>query len=218
VRVEQQGRQYTVFGGRAISSPGTLRVDGDWSNAAFFLAAGALGDPVTVKGLRQDSPQGDKAILDALRRFGAGVEATAESVTVSPAQLVGCTIDVGETPDLLPVLAVLGACAAGKTHLVNAARLRLKESDRLASVSAMIRDLGGLVDERSDALVITGTTLFGGTVDSCRDHRIAMSAAIASIRCKREVAILGAEAVNKSYPAFYQDFGQLGGAITNELV
>lgn len=218
VRVGTQGEQYTVFGGRVISSPGELDVDGDWSNAAFFLAAGALGNPVTVKGLRLDSPQGDRAILDALRRFGAGVEATVDSVTVSPAQLVGCTIDVGETPDLLPVLAVLGACAAGKTHLVNAARLRLKESDRLASVSAMIRDLGGLVEEHADALVITGTKLSGGTVDSCRDHRIAMSAAIASIRCKREVAILGAEAVNKSYPAFYQDFHQLGGVIKHELV
>ena len=211
VRVETQGEQYKVFGGQAISSPGELRVDGDWSNAAFFLAAGALGNPVTLTGLRLDSPQGDKAILDALRRFGAGVEATSDGITVSPAQLRGCTIDVGETPDLLPVLAVLGACAAGKTRLVNAARLRLKESDRLASVTAMIRDLGGLVEEQADSLVITGTTLSGGTVDSCRDHRIAMSAAIASIRCKGDVTILGAEAVNKSYPAFYDDFNHLGG-------
>lgn len=211
MRVEQQGERYTVFGGQAISSPGTLRVDRDWSNAAFFLAAGAIGSPVTLTGLRLDSPQGDKAILDALRRFGAVLDIMADSVTVSPAQLVGCTIDVGETPDLLPVLAVLGACATGKTHLINAARLRLKESDRLASVSAMIRDLGGLVEEKADSLVITGTKLFGGTVDSCRDHRIAMSAAVASIRCKRKVVILGAEAVNKSYPAFYQDFHQLGG-------
>ncbi len=218
VRVETKGEQYTVFGGRAISSPGELRVDGDWSNAAFFLAAGALGKPVTLTGLRLDSPQGDKAILDALRRFGAEVEITHNGITVSPAQLKGCTIDVGETPDLLPVLAVLGACATGKTRLVNAARLRLKESDRLASVSAMIRDLGGLVEEQADSLVVTGTSLSGGTVDSCRDHRIAMSAAIASIRCKREVAILGAEAVKKSYPAFYQDFNRLGGAVTYEAL
>jgi 3-phosphoshikimate 1-carboxyvinyltransferase len=218
VRVETQGEQYTVFGGREISSPGKLRVDGDWSNAAFFLAAGALGNPVTLIGLRLDSPQGDKAILDALRRFGADVEVKTDGITVSPAQLSGCTIDVGETPDLLPVLAVLGACATGKTRLINAARLRLKESDRLASVSAMIRDLGGLVDEQADSIVITGTSLSGGTVDSCRDHRIAMAAAIASIRCKRDVAILGAEAVKKSYPAFYQDFNRLGGSIRHELM
>lgn len=211
VQVRAENGVYAVSGGQAIQSPGTLRVDGDWSNAAFFLAAGALGNPVTMTGLNLESPQGDKAIVTALRTFGAQVEATADEVTVSPAQLAGCTIDVGETPDLLPILAVLGACAEGETRLVNAARLRLKESDRLASVSAMLRALGGAVEELPDALVITGGTLVGGTVDSCRDHRIAMSAAIASIRCTREVTILGADAVNKSYPAFYQDFNHLGG-------
>jgi 3-phosphoshikimate 1-carboxyvinyltransferase len=211
VRVRVEDGVYAVSGGQGIQSPGTLRVDGDWSNAAFFLAAGALGNPVTVTKLNLDSPQGDKAILNALRRFGAGVEATTEAVLVSPAQLAGCTIDVGETPDLLPILAVLGACAAGETRLVNAARLRLKESDRLASVSAMLRALGGTVTELPDALVITGGALAGGTVDSCRDHRIAMSAAIAAIRCANEVKILGADAVNKSYPAFYMDYNQLGG-------
>ncbi|HWQ99196.1 MAG TPA: 3-phosphoshikimate 1-carboxyvinyltransferase [Clostridia bacterium] len=211
VQVRVQDGVYAVSGGQAIQSPGTLPVDGDWSNAAFFLAAGALGDPVTMTGLNPDSPQGDKAILDALRKFGAHVETSVDAVRVSPAQLTGCTIDVGETPDLLPILAVLGACAAGETRLVNAARLRLKESDRLASVSAMLRALGGTVEELPDALVITGGALTGGTVDSCRDHRIAMSAAIASIRCKQEVTILGADAVKKSYPAFYQDFNLLGG-------
>lgn len=211
VQVRAENGVYAVSGGQAIQSPGTLRVDGDWSNAAFFLAVGALGNPVTMTGLNLESPQGDKAIVTALRTFGAQVEATADEVTVSPAQLAGCTIDVGETPDLLPILAVLGACAEGETRLVNAARLRLKESDRLASVSAMLCALGGAVEELPDALVITGGTLVGGTVDSCRDHRIAMSAAIASIRCMSEVTILGADAVNKSYPAFYQDFNHLGG-------
>jgi len=209
--VRAENGVYAVTAGQAIQSPGTLRVDGDWSNAAFFLAAGALGNPVTMTGLNLDSPQGDKMILDALRQFGAQVEATADAVTVSPSQLTGCTIDVGETPDLLPILAVLGAYTSGETRLVNATRLRLKESDRLASVSAMLRALGGTVVELPDALVITGGMLAGGTADSCRDHRIAMSAAIASIRCKNHVIILGADAVNKSYPAFYQDFNQLGG-------
>lgn len=211
IQVHLENGGYAVLGGQASHSPGELRVDGDWSNAAFFLAAGALGNLVTMTGLRLDSPQGDKAILDALRKFGANVEATSEVVTVSPAQLTGCTIDVSETPDLLPILAVLGACADGETRLVNAARLRLKESDRLVSVSAMLRALGGTVEERPDALVITGGRLVGGTVDSVRDHRIAMSAAIASIRCIEEVTILDADAASKSYPAFYHDFNRLGG-------
>ena len=211
VQVQVENGVYAVSGGQAIQSPGTLRVDGDWSNAAFFLAAGALGNPVSMTGLDLDSPQGDKAILHALHKFGAVVETTPDTVTVSPANLGGCTIDVGETPDLLPILAVLGACAEGETRLVNAARLRLKESDRLASVSAMLRALGGTVEELPDALVITGGALAGGTVDSCRDHRIAMSAAIAAIRCANEVTILGADAVKKSYPAFYTDYNHLGG-------
>ena len=211
VNVTARDGSYDVSGKQTIRSPGKLCVDGDWSNAAFFLAAGALGKPVTMTGLRLDSPQGDKMILDVLRRFGAHVEATACAVTVSPAPLVGCTIDVSETPDLLPILAVLGACATGETRLINAARLRLKESDRLASVSAMLRALGGRAEELPDALVITGGTLAGGTVESCRDHRIAMSAAIASLCCRQEVIILGADAVKKSYPAFYTDFNRLGG-------
>ncbi|MEA4913496.1 MAG: 3-phosphoshikimate 1-carboxyvinyltransferase [Christensenella sp.] len=211
VRVCVGNGVYAVSGGQTMQSPGECRVDGDWSNAAFFLAAGALGKPVTLTGLNLDSPQGDKAILNALRKFGALVETTADAVTVSPAHLAGCTIDVGETPDLLPILAVLGACASGETRLVNAARLRLKESDRLASVSAMLRALGGSAEELPDALVITGGRLAGGTVESCRDHRITMSAAIAAILCESSVTILGADAVKKSYPAFYQDLNQLGG-------
>ena len=218
IAIETQNGGYIVCGGQAMQSPGEQRVDGDWSNAAFFLAAGALGNTVTMTGLHLDSPQGDKAILDALRRFGARVETTADAITISPAELSGCTVDVGETPDLLPILAVLGACATGETRLINAARLRLKESDRLASVFAMLRALGGRAEELPDALVITGGELIGGTVDSCRDHRIAMSAAIASIRCVKQVTILGAEAVKKSYPAFYDDFNKLGGIVHCEQV
>ncbi len=202
---------YSLSDGRGYTSPRTLQVDGDWSNAAFYLAAGALGKPVCVTGLRLDSPQGDKAILPILRKFGARVETSENTVTVYPAPLSGCALDVGETPDLLPILAVLGACASGETRLENAARLRLKESDRLASVSAMLRALGGSVTELPDALVIQGGRLTGGITDSERDHRIAMAAAIASIRCEQEVRILNADAVNKSYPAFFNDFNALGG-------
>lgn len=202
---------YRISGGQRYRSPGELTAEGDWSNAAFFLAAGALEKPVRVTGLRLNSPQGDKAILDALMAFGAPVSAAGDAVLVSPAPLCGCEIDVGNTPDLLPVLAVLGTCASGETRLVNAARLRLKESDRLASVSAMLQALGGHVQQKQDALLIRGGGLTGGEVDSFHDHRIAMAAAVASVRCKEAVTILHADAVNKSYPAFFEDFNKLGG-------
>ena len=202
---------WQISGGQRYAAPAVQTVEGDWSNAAFFLAAGALGGPVRVTGLALGSPQGDRAILDALMAFGAAVEATKDGIAVSPTPLNGCEIDVGATPDLLPVLAVLGACAKGETRLVNAARLRLKESDRLASVSAMLRALGGSLQELPDALLIRGGTLAGGVVESCNDHRVAMAAAIASVRCSGEVTILGADAVQKSYPAFFADFNRLGG-------
>ena len=211
VEIEAADGVYRLAAKRRPVSPRELRVEGDWSNAAFFLAAGAFGAPVCVRGLDHASPQGDKAILRALAAFGAKVTASADAVWVSPAPLCGCTIDMGETPDLLPVLAVLGAFARGETRLVNAARLRLKESDRLASVCAMLRALGGGAEERMDALVVRGGRLTGGAAESCGDHRIAMAAAVASVGCKETVTIAGADAVKKSYPAFWSDFNRLGG-------
>ncbi len=211
VEVLENEGTYTLAAKRRPRSPVELRVDGDWSNASFFLAAGALGAPVCVRGLDRESPQGDKAILGALAAFGARVTASLDAIWVSPAPLNGCEIDVGETPDLLPILAVLGACAGGETRLMNASRLRLKESDRLASIAAMLRALGGSVEELPDALVITGGTLTGGETESCHDHRVAMAAAVASVCCGQPVLISGADAVNKSYPAFFADFNKLGG-------
>lgn len=213
IRVSVESGVYSIPGGQSCVSPGELRADGDWSNAAFFLAAGALGRPVRITGLNMDSPQGDKKILDILRAFGADVSVAGDTVAVAPAKLSGAQIDVGETPDLLPVLAVLAANAEGETLLVNAARLRLKESDRLAAAARLVNDLGGDAQELPDGLVIHGGALFGGTVDSFHDHRIAMAAAIAAIRCKEAVTILDAGATAKSYPAFYEDYKKLGGNV-----
>lgn len=213
VTVDPRGGTYTVPGGQVFHSPGWLEVDGDWSNAAFFLAAGALASPVTVSGLNPDSPQGDREFLDLLRRFGAAVSVGETAVTAAPAPLHGCKIDVSGIPDALPVLSVIAACAEGETRFTNAARLRLKESDRLASTAAMLRALGGHAEELPDGLTVRGTALTGGTVDGCNDHRIVMAAAIAAVRCGGPVRITGAEAVRKSYPAFFEDITKLGGCV-----
>jgi 3-phosphoshikimate 1-carboxyvinyltransferase len=211
VRVSAEDGVYTISGRQRCVSPGSVRADGDWSNAAFFLAAGALGNTIRLNGLNMESPQGDKAILDILRKFGANVSVADDAVTVSPAILSGFEIDVGEIPDLLPILAVVAACAKGETHFFNAARLRLKESDRLHTTAKLINGLGGYATESSDGLVIRGGTLYGGTVDSFHDHRIAMAAAIAAIRCQGPVTILDAGSAAKSYPTFYEDYKKLGG-------
>lgn len=202
---------YRIPGAQSYRSPGTVHVEGDWSNAAFFLAAGALCAPVRVTGLEADSPQGDKEILNALRSFGAKVTTESGEIEVSPAHLTGCELDVSETPDLLPVLAVLAACADGETRLVNAARLRLKESDRLKAAAEMIEALGGRARQLPDGLVVRGGALSGGTVNSSHDHRIAMAAAVAALRCRNPVTILDAGAVAKSYPAFFEDYNRIGG-------
>lgn len=191
-------------------SPGKAVVEGDWSNAAFWLCAGALRQPVTVTGLNHDSLQGDRAIVELLAAFGAEVTQSGDSVTVRPAPLQAMEIDAAAIPDLVPVLSVVAAAAQGTTRIFNAQRLRLKESDRIASVKAMLENLGAKAEETADGLLIHGgMPLQGGTVDSCNDHRIAMAGAVASTICQNPVTILGAEAVEKSYPGFWSDHAQL---------
>ena len=184
---------FTIRGGRKLHSPGKLAVEGDWSNGAFFLAAKALGNEVTVPNLSLDSPQGDRAAFDLL-------PALRESITISAADI----------PDLVPILSVVAACNQGAVF-TDIRRLRLKESDRVASVIAMLTALGGTAEATEDTLTVCGTGLTGGTVDAVNDHRIAMSAAIAATVCKNPVTILGAECVAKSYPKFFEEYRRLGG-------
>ncbi len=188
-----------VPGGQPFRSPGTVRVEGDWSNAAFFLAARALGNPVQVENLAADSPQGDRAaaaLLPALEE---------------PA--VVCAADI---PDLVPILSVVAACRKGAVF-TDIRRLRLKESDRVASVIAMLEALGGRAQADENSLTVYGTGLTGGLVDSANDHRIAMSAAIAATVCREPVTILGAQCVEKSYPRFWAEYQRLGGAYEQYL-
>lgn len=190
---------FAVQGGSPFLSPGTVTVEGDWSNAAFFLAAEALGNHVTVENLSPDSPQGDRAVSTLLPALG-------QKITVSAADI----------PDLVPILAVTAACSQG-AEFTDIRRLRLKESDRVAAVTAMLENLGGKAQADENTLTVYGTGLSGGTVDSANDHRIAMSAAIAATVCKEPVTILGAECVKKSYPHFFEEYARLGGTYEQHL-
>lgn len=215
VKVEFDGGAFSIPGGQTYRSSGVVRVEGDWSNAAFWLGAGVIGSgSVTCTDLNLQSRQGDRAILDLLAKFGAQVKTKGSAVTVSGGKMRGTEIDVKDIPDLVPILAVIAAAAEGTTVIRNAGRLRTKESDRLASVSAVLRALGADVSETEDGLVINGSADFsGGEVSSYGDHRIAMSAAIAATVCAELVVIYGAEAVNKSYPGFFDDLRLLGGSV-----
>lgn len=199
VEVLWKDNSITVSG--SYHSPGTALVEGDWSNAAFWLAADALCGDVICMGLDENSCQGDKAVVKALQDIRRG----------------NATIDASQIPDLVPILAVVGALTPGTTHIKGAARLRLKESDRLETVRQMLTELGGEVTEMRDGLIIYGKeSLPGGMTHSRGDHRIAMAAAIASIGCTGEVVIENAEAINKSYPRFFTDFAILGGRFKEE--
>ena len=213
VSAHSTGSGWRVPGGQRYRS-GDHTVEGDYSNAAPWLCAGAIAGPVTVKGLSPASRQGDRAVLELLRRFGARVEADAGAVTVSPGGLRGIDIDASQIPDLVPVLAAVAAVAAGTTLIHGAARLRIKESDRLQSTTTALRALGADVEERADSLVVTGRQrLRGGVSESFSDHRIAMALSVAALGCEGQVTITGAHCVAKSYPDFFKEFASLGGLV-----
>ena len=191
VRVEGRQDGFHVPGGQRYRSPGRVRVEGDWSGAAFWLAANALGSRVAVEGLDEPSAQGDRAA----------------------ARLFACPdrVDVRDVPDLMPALAAVMAATPGEREITGAARLRIKESDRLRAMATALNALGGDVRQTPDGLRIRGRALEGGEVDGAGDHRVVMSCAVAATVCRRSVVITGAEAVDKSYPGFFADFCALGG-------
>lgn len=199
IAVENRNYERFFVPGDQEFIPRNVTIEADWSQAAFWYAAAFLGNPVEAGGLEHGSFQGDKVIGRLAGRLSEPRDMEA---------------DVSDCPDLVPPLALMAACRAGyATRLVNAARLRMKESDRLSSVTKTLNALGAQVEEGPDFLKITGRDgLEGGvTVDCCSDHRIAMMAAVAATRCKQPVTLLGAECVRKSYPGFWNDYHMLGG-------
>ena len=213
VEFSKNGASYAISGGQRFRLPLRTAVEGDWSNAAFFLCMGALAKGgVRVEGLNLKSSQGDRGVLDVLRAFGAEVGEEGDTVTVRRGTLRGVTIDASPIPDLIPVLSVVASVAAGETRVENASRLRLKESDRLQSTANLLRALGGRVEEKEDGLVITGVpALHGGSAETQNDHRLAMSAAVAACAATGEVTVDNDACVAKSYPRFWEDYGSLKG-------
>lgn len=230
---------YQIPGRQQYHSPaGRILVEGDWSQAAFWLVAGTISGAVTCRGLTAASLQGDKAILTLLQKMGGrlswntaaaanqavqdgGTGTTDQAsdrteLTAVPAATQGCVIDAADCPDLVPILSVLAAVSAGTTQIIHAERLRLKECDRLAAMATELQKLGASITEQPDGLRIEGRPegLAGGaTVAAWNDHRVAMSLAIAASRCREPVILQGSESVNKSYPDFWQDLAAVGGKV-----
>ncbi len=201
---------FWITGGRQAALPRELAAEGDFSAAAVFLCIGALSPQgLAVTGLSPRSHQGDMAILDILQQMGAEIGATPEVIAVRHAPLKGITIDVSQTPDLVPPLAVLAATAAGDTQFTGAGRLRLKESDRLAGTLDLLHDLGVQARVRDDVLQVHGGTVWGGPVRTLGDHRLAMAAAVAACAASKPVELDNADCVAKSFAGFWNAFGQL---------
>ncbi len=193
--------------------PQTLRVEGDYSQAAFFLVGGAISGGIRVDDLDALSLQPDRAIVDILKSMGAVISTEGGALVSRPARLHGTVIDVSQCPDLVPPLTVAAAYAEGVTHITGAARLRIKESDRLHALARNLGALGIRAEELPDGLIIHGGQPMGGETDSFGDHRIAMAFAVAAAGASGPVTIHGAECVDKSYPKFYEDYKALGGDI-----
>ena len=199
IEIEETETSYIIKGGQKYHSH-SERVEGDYSQAAFFFVANAIGSQVELKNLLPDSVQGDRQITKIV------------SETCKDGRIGSFRADCSDIPDLVPILSVLAAYGSGESVIYNAQRLRIKESDRLETTAAMLNGIGGDVEVTEDGLIIRPTnSLKGGTVDGCGDHRIVMAAAIAALGCTGDVVITGAEAVEKSYPDFFKDYTKLGG-------
>jgi len=214
IKIINHDYQEFIVPGRQKYQSTDYHVEGDYSQVAFWLVAGAMGSPICATGLNPHSLQGDKVIVNLIKEMGGKVTQADHSIESAPAITTGIVIDAAQCPDLVPILTVLAAVSEGTTHIIHAGRLRIKECDRLTAIAQELNILGADVEENKDSLIIHGRPcLTGGVVDSWHDHRIAMALAIASIACQTPVTIKHSECVSKSYPSFWQDFQSLGGKI-----
>ena len=206
--------KFSIKGGQKYI-PKEYTVEGDYSQAAFFLAAGLLRGEVQCANLNKNSLQGDKEFINIVKAMGGNITEDGSGVKAVKSKLTATKIDASHVPDLVPILSVLASVSQGQTIIYNASRLRIKECDRLHAVTTELNALGANIIEQEDSLIINGVkALKGGKVKSWNDHRIAMSMTIASLVCENPVIIEDYKAIEKSYPHFYEDFICLGGKIS----
>ncbi|MEC9484691.1 MAG: 3-phosphoshikimate 1-carboxyvinyltransferase [Candidatus Izemoplasma sp.] len=214
ITIKERENRYYIKGNQQYKG-NQYTVEGDFSQAAFFFVAGAINGGISIHNLNINSVQGDKAIIDFLTQMNAQPIVTDNGYTITKKSTLGTTIDISNCPDLAPILSLLGSVSEGTTKLINAHRLKIKESDRIYSTVSTLKALGADITNDDESITIKGKKhLEGGvTVDSFNDHRIAMMVAIATTVCKNPVTLTNAKAVNKSYPSFFEDYKRLGGII-----
>jgi 3-phosphoshikimate 1-carboxyvinyltransferase len=215
IKLERDGLREFRISGRQSYKSFTRRIPADFSSATFFLCAGVLGDnAVTVQGLDLNDQQGDKAVLDYLRRMGAHLDVQPDGgIHVQPGNLKGCRIDMNATPDALPMMAVVACFAEGKTTLANVPQARIKETDRIAMMRQELTKLGAKITELPDGLVIERSKLTGAEVDGHNDHRIAMALAVAGCAVPGKTVVRTAESATITFPTFMDCMRKLGADI-----
>ena len=186
-------------------------IEGDWSQAAFFMSAAAIGSDIKIKGLDFVSLQGDMAALDVFAAFGASISIENDVLHIKRGELRGIEVNARDIPDMVPAIAVTAAFAKGKTVIHSAERLRIKESDRIKTTLAVLTAMGIKTEEKPDGMIIYGGQPRGAVIDGANDHRIVMSAAVGAAFAEGESIITGTDAINKSYPEFFEDFKKIGG-------
>lgn len=212
VEVSASENGWKIKGGQHYK-PMHFTVEGDWSQAAFFMTAAALGGKITIDNLDINSRQGDKACMEIYSQFGADITLHDNGcITIEHNKLKGTEINAENIPDMVPALAVVAALCKGTTVITGAERLRIKECDRLAAMRDGLSRLGADITETPDGFIINGREkLFGAEVDGYNDHRIVMSLTVAAVRSDGDIIITGPESVNKSYPDFFDVHKKLGG-------
>lgn len=209
IKIDKTERGFKVYGGQKYN--GDVKVEGDWSNEAFFLVLGCITGRISVNGLNANSEQGDKIITDVIKSAGGDIVIDGDTVTTRKSQLNAFTFDAQDYPDLVPICAVLASFCQGKSIIKNIERLKIKESDRVESTLAMLNSFGIKGECDGKNITVYGGVHKAGKVNSFNDHRIAMSGAVMATAISGESEILDAHSANKSYPTFYKDLNSVGG-------
>lgn len=210
VTVEETNNGWKISA-RQKYQPVDIQIEGDWSQVAFFMSAAAIGGDIKIHGLDFSSKQGDMAALDVFAAFGADITIENDVLHIKRGTLRGITVNAADIPDMVPAIAATAAFAEGKTVIHSAGRLRIKESDRIKTTIAALSAMGVKTEEKEDGMVIYGGKVKGGVIDGANDHRIVMAFSVAAAYADGESTLLGAEAISKSYPEFFDDFNRLGG-------
>ena len=217
IEIVNENYKKFIIKGNQKYSPCDYEVEGDFSQAAFFLVADMLGATINLKAMNMKSHQGDKKILNDIEDFGGVIKYENNALCVDNKSIHNAIIDFSQSPDLGPALTVLASLAEGTSKFINASRLRIKECDRITCMKEELEKLGGSIDELPDGMIIYGVNrLHGGIVDSHNDHRVVMALAMATLKMDGDLVITNCEAINKSFPHFFEVFKMLGGKISYE--